>query len=143
MAQQEFIEANNRSAEAAQQMNTYAEALRHAYDDVAQDIPDFKPNRGLVRVEMLPEERGAFVEAAKIRTLDYIQSLITQGVKPSEIAILVRFNHEASDIAQYFAENAPELSIVSEQAFTLEASPLVTMIISMLSLLHNANDKQA
>ena len=65
-----------------------------------------------------------------------------QGVKPSEIAILVRFNSEASDIAQYFAENAPELSIVSEQAFTLEASPLVTMIISMLRLLRNANDKQ-
>ena len=143
MAQQEFIEANNLSVEAAQQMNTYAEALRHAYDDVAQDIPAFKPNRGLVRVELLPEERGEFIEAAKVRTLDYIQSLITQGVNPSEIAILVRFNHEASDIAQYFAENAPELSIVSEQAFTLEASPLVTMIISMLRLLRNANDKQA
>ena len=143
MEQQEFIEANNLSVEAAHQMNTYAEDLRHAYDDVAQDIPAFKPNRGLVRVELLPEERADFIEAAKTRTLDYIQSLITQGVKPSEIAILVRFNSEASDIAQYFAENAPELSIVSEQAFTLEASPLVTMIISMLRLLRNANDKQA
>lgn len=143
MEQQEFIEANNLSAEAAEQMNTYAEALRHAYDDVAQDIPAFKPSRGLVRVELLPEERADFIEAAKIRTLDYIQSLIIQGVKPSEIAILVRYNSEASDIAQYFAENAPELSIVSEQAFTLEASPLVTMIISMLRLLRNAKDKQA
>ena len=74
MEQQEFIEANNLPVEAAQQMNTYAEALRHAYDDVAQDIPAFKPNRGLVRVELLPEERADFIEAAKTRTLDLRQT---------------------------------------------------------------------
>lgn len=143
-AQQVFISENNLSAEAAHQMNTYAEALRHAYDDVAQDIPDFKPARGLVRIELLPQDKkDEYDVAAKARTLEYVRSLISQNVKPSDIAILVRFNYEASDIATYFAENAPELSIVSEQAFTLAASPLVMMIISTLRLLRNNKDKQA
>lgn len=142
--QQTFITDKNLSAEAAHQLNTYAMALRHAYSDVAQEIPKSKPARGLVRIELLPEEKKEeYDAAAKARTLEYVRSLISQNVKPSDIAILVRFNYEASDIATYFAENAPELSIVSEQAFTLAASPLVMMIISTLRLLRNSKDKQA
>lgn len=141
--QQTYISEKNLSPEAACQLNTYAEALRHAYDDVEQEVPGKKEALGLVRVELLPEEKEEYNEAAKARTLEYVLSLISQGAKPSDIAILVRFNYEASDIAQYFAEKAPELSIVSEQAFTLAASPLVLMIISTLRLLRNEHDKQA
>lgn len=143
-AQQVFISENNLSAEAAQQMNAYAEALRHAYDDVAQEIPSSRPQRGLVRVELLPQDKkDEYDEVAKARTLEYVRSLISQKASPADIAILVRFNSEANSIATYFAENAPELSIVSEQAFTLAASPLVMMIISTLRLLRNSNDKPA
>lgn len=121
----------------------YAKALKSAYSDVRQKVSKRKMENptGLVRIEMLPAENaGDYQEQTLKRTLEYTKSLIEQGAGLGDIAILVRGNKEATLIANYFATNAPQLKIVSEQAFALKASPLVQAIMATLKFLANKKD---
>ena len=131
------------SEEIRKQREEYAKSLLRAYADVAQNVSPQKLKRalGYVNIEFIASEE--FREEAMQRTLNYVLSLTHQDVALSDIAIIVRNNSEATDIAQYFAINAPSLSIVSEQAFTLSASPLVLMIICTMKYLTNPSSLEA
>lgn len=140
-AQEQFISENSLSPDVAKLQRDYAEKLRRAYSDVEQLVPADKPKRGLVKVEFLTEDKKEDMQAVALEhTLNYVKSLITLKVPLSDIAILVRGNDEASLVANYFAENSPETSIISDQAFMLSASSLVMMIVSTMRLLHNEED---
>ncbi len=142
--QEAFIEANNLSAEVAQLQRDYAAKLRKAYSDVKQDVPESKPERGFVKVDLLTEDvKDEFAEAALERTLNYVKGLVHQHVALSSIAILVRDNKEATRVANYFAENSPEIPIISDQAFMLEASALVMIIVNSMKYLRNEDDIKA
>ena len=144
LEQKDFIEANNLSAEVAQLQRDYATKLRKAYSDVRQDVPKDKAERGFVKVDLLTEDiKEEFVEAALERTLSYVKGLINQNVAHSSIAILVRNNDEATRVANYFAENSPEIPIISDQAFMLKASSLVMIIVNSMKFLRNENDIKA
>lgn len=139
-----FIEENGLSGKVALLQKEYARKLRNAYSDVGQEVPDNKPKRGLVRVDLLTDDkREDFVASALERTLRYVKSLIHQDVPYNSIAILVRGNDEASAVANYFAEKCPEIPIISDQAFMLKASALVMIIVNSMKLLHNENDVKA
>ena len=73
--------------------------------------------------------------------LDNVKELISMGISPKDIAILVRYNHHIPVIAQYFLENLPEVSIVSDEAFRLDASGAVCLIIQALQLLLHPDDQ--
>lgn len=136
------IKEEKLTADIALKRSRYAESLRMAYSDVAQLVPEKKPARGLVRVEMMPKS-SEFKDKVLERTLEYTMSLIEQGVHLSDIAILVRWNNEAKMIANYFALNAPQVKIISEEAFALEASPAVLAIMSALKYIANKKDMEA
>lgn len=139
--QEALMESENLNKDIALQRACYARNLRTAYSDVAQEVPAKKGDNGLVRIEMLPtSSTEEFQEATLKRTLEYTLSLIQQGTKLSDIAIIVRSNSEATLIANHFAKNAPHLSIISEQAFALQASPVVVAIVSALKVISNKND---
>ena len=72
---------------------------------------------------------------------DYVNQLIAQGVSQKDIAILVRYNFHIPIIAQYFLEHLPEVSIVSDEAFRLDASSAVCLIIQALQLLLTPDDQ--
>lgn len=143
---QEAIKKNDLSKEIIPILDTYAQELRNAYKDVGQEVPKKKEEkpRGLVKMEFLPcEDSTAFVEESAEKTLNYVKSLIQQGAGQSDICIIVRENKEATTIANYFAKHEPNLKIVSEQAFTLEASPLVQMLVNAMKFLSNNKDIEA
>lgn len=118
-----------------------AEQLRHAYEDVVQRIPEKRGSTGYVSIRLLPQDD---YEAQTLQEIaDTILSLLSRGVAQQAIAILVRTNKHIPLIANYFAANHPEVRIVSDEAFRLDASVAVSLLVQALHLLTHPDDDLA
>ena len=116
-----------------------ARQLQKAYADVEQQIPARKGPEGLVSIQLLPADN--YQEATLRQVADTITSLTTQGIAQKEIAILVRTNANIPTVARYFMEQMPEVTIVSDEAFRLDASNAVCLLIHALRLLIHPDDQ--
>ena len=115
-----------------------AEQLKRAYADVMQEIPERRKDAGEVYVTLLPTED---YQAATLQLVaDAISELRSRGVPQKDIAILVRMNNQIPMIAHYFQEQMSEVTIVSDEAFRLEASVAVKLLVSALRLLTHPDD---
>lgn len=114
-------------------------SLGIAYSDVVQKCPsDYK--KGYVKVSMhLTEEDDAKDYMLK-QVAAEVKHLDEMGVRQSDITILTRGKKEISQIANYFAVNYPEYKMISNEAFTLEASDSVRILIDALSVLGDSSD---
>ena len=112
-----------------------AAALEHidAYDDVEQLIPEHKGHEGFVCVKLLPDDE--YPDGMLDDMIARVKELTEMGVSTSEMAILVRANKRIPIIANYFMEHLPEVNVVSDEAFRLDASPAIQIIIQALRLL--------
>ena len=115
-----------------------AEQLKRAYADVVQEIPEGREATGEVSVTLLPPEDYQTTTLQEVA--DSISELTERGIPQREIAILVRVNNQIPVIAQYFLEQMPEVKIVSDEAFRLDASVAVNLLISALRLLTHPDD---
>lgn len=118
-----------------------ADQLRRAYQDVAQATPDGKPDGGLVSVRLLTAD--GYQEQTLALLAETVGQLRQQGVPLSKMAILVRVNSHIPTIASYFAANCPDVAIVSDEAFRLDASEAVRTIVQALRWLANPSDELA
>ena len=116
-----------------------AEQLKRAYADVVQEIPEDREAVGEVSVTLLPAEE--YQETTLQQVADTISTLLNRGVPQKEIAILVRVNNQIPMIAQYFLEQMPKVTIVSDEAFRLDASVAVNLLVSALRLLTHPDDQ--
>ena len=115
-----------------------AEQLRNAYSDVEQLIPDKRGNDGMVSVCLLPQRD---YQATVLGMLtDTVSTLLDKGQKAQDIAILVRSNQYIPMVANYFAEHLPEVRIVSDEAFRLDTSVSVNILVPTLHLLTHPDD---
>lgn len=113
--------------------------LKQAYADVAQDSPKAERN-GYVQVEFLQDEEECSYTECTLQALgETVKELLAQGVRSNDIAILVRKNKNIPPIADYF-EKQLHLSIVSDEAFRLDASPAILLLIDALRMLANPDD---
>ena len=115
-----------------------AEQLKRAYADVMQEIPEGREAAGEVCVTLLPAEDYQTTTLQQVA--DTISELTKRGVPQREIAILVRVNNQIPVIAQYFLEQMSEVKIVSDEAFRLDASVAVNLLVEALRLLTHPND---
>ena len=119
-----------------------AEQLQRAYAGVEQQIPEQRDDSGYVSIDLLPSDD--YQETTLSRLADTVRQLLADGISQSRIAILVRTNNLIPVIANYFAEQMPdEVSIVSDEAFRLDASLSVNIIINALRLLIRPDDNLA
>ena len=109
-----------------------------AYDDVHQKYPDEKPQTGFVEVTLLPA--NDYQQATLDAIVTQIQTLLSHQVPATKIAILVRTNSLIPTIANYLMQTMPDINVVSDEAFRLDASPAVTVIIQAMRLLTNPDD---
>lgn len=117
-----------------------AEQLQRAYQSVEQLIPEHRDQSGYVNIDLLPAED--YQENTLSLLTDIVRQLLADGVSQSDIAILVRTNNLIPVIANYFAEQmSNEVSIVSDEAFRLDASLSVNIIVNALRLLANPHDE--
>ena len=112
-----------------------------AYDDVRQQVPQGKGDEGEVDIRLLPADD--YQETTLSLLTERVQELMDKGVSPSEIAILVRVNSLIPLIANYFMEQLPQVSIVSDEAFRLDASPAVMCIVQAIRQLVMPTDNIA
>ena len=109
--------------------------LQSAYADVVQQIPQGKPAEGLVSIRLLPHDD--YQEQMLSQTADTIRMLTHSGAAPEKIAILVRSNRFIPMLADYLAAQLPDVAIVSDEAFRLDASSAVCLLINCMRLLDN------
>ena len=114
------------------------EQLQKAYADVEQKVPDNRPDKGRISITLLPNDE--YQQAVLQNVVDSVQELIEKGVEQKEIAILVRINNQIPLIAQYFLEHLPGVNVVSDEAFRLDASSAVCLMIQALQLLIHPDD---
>ena len=134
-----FTEAARQEYEQQQELYpSGSEQLRHAYADVAQDIPQKRAQNGYVNVQLLPA--NDYHEQMLATLGDAIAGLLERGVAPRQMAILVRTNRYIPLIADYLAEQMPQVPIVSDEAFRLDASTAVCLIVQAMQLLTHPDD---
>ncbi len=106
--------------------------------DIAQKVQERKGNEGMVRIALLPQ-KDYQEETLKLLT-EQIDALLNDGVAPSDIAILLRTNKHIPLIANHLMALRPEIPVVSDEAFRLDASPAVIIIIQALRFLSCPED---
>lgn len=115
-----------------------ATALQRAYADVEQKVPEKLDNNGLINIQLLPADD--YQEKTFARMADIVSEFCEKGVRPSEIAILVRMNANIPLIADYFTKYLPDIRIVSDEAFRLDASVAVNLLVEALHLITHPDD---
>ncbi len=130
-AEQEYSRLKDENPQGALQ-------LQHAYADVKQLVPDKRKTEGLVSIKLLPADD--YEENTLHELTETIQMIRQQGAKLSDIAILVRTNKHIPTIADYFSVNMPDVRIVSDEAFRLDSSVSVCLLIQALHLLTHPDD---
>ena len=117
---------------------TGAEQLRAAYADVRQEVPQKRGRNGYVSIALLPKKD--YQEQVLARMVETIDWLIGQGISQQRIAILVRVNKSIPLIAEYLGTYRPDIKLVSDEAFRLDASVSVCLIVQALHLLTHPSD---
>jgi ATP-dependent helicase/nuclease subunit A len=126
------------------QFNHPSEELTKAYADVAQ-IPTSKETEGLIQLTFLStKENDLYRQTVLKRLIEQIEQLQRSGVRPDQIAILIRVKKEVPEIGAFLTDYKssgladPNLcyEIVSDEAFQLRSSRAVQVLINALRLLN-------
>lgn len=117
-------------------------ALTDAYADVVQQ-PSRKEETGYVKIQLLEADDQNDYPTQTLHALgDEVLRLQAQGVCLNDIAILVRKNKNIPLIATYFNQEL-NLPVVSDEAFRLDASPAVCLLVDAITYLINPDDTMA
>lgn len=121
-----------------------ASQLIEAYKEIEQK-PRKDDGKGSVHIKLFPYDKKAvseYNENVLNELVSNIRELLKRGYKQKDIAILVRSKGVIQDIADKFqGEFGTDVSIVSDEAFQLDASLAVNVIIAALRLLTHPGDK--
>ena len=121
-----------------------ASQLIEAYKEIEQK-PRKDDGKGSVHIKLFPYDKKAvseYKENVLNELVSNIRELLKRGYKQKDIAILVRSKGVIQDIADKFqGEFGTDVSIVSDEAFQLDASLAVNVIIAALRLLTHPDDK--
>lgn len=144
-----IIEFNNRLFRASvnylnelhnQELGVDCFALEHAYADVEQESPK-EEVKGYVKVEFLEPDNEMNYQEKTLEALgNEVERLMALGVRLNDIAILVRKNKNIPPIADYF-DKVLKIPVVSDEAFRLDASQSVNMLMDALRYLANQDDR--
>ena len=133
-----FLSAKKKEAELLGE--EYAKQLEKAYSDVEQEIPAKRDDGGYVKVQMIPQVKSIDRDTELRLCLEAVRTLLDEGAKQSQIAFLLRNNKEIQAIADYFSAEMPEVKMVSDEAFRLDNSLAVNIIIAAMHFLSHPDD---
>ncbi len=115
-------------------------SLSGAYSDVCQ-LSNKNENSGYICLE-LHDNKNIDDESALMPGIiaEHLDRLTAAGVNQGDITILTRSNKSIAQICSWFAENRPEYRMVSDEAFYMETSPALRIIISAMRYISNPAD---
>lgn len=113
--------------------------LEHAYADVEQ-LSAREEKKGYVKVQFLePDKETSYTQMTLEALGQEVERLRETGVRLNDMAILVRKNKNIPPIADYFDQEL-HLPVVSDEAFRLDASPAINLLMDALRYLSNPED---
>lgn len=131
----------NTAKEVAQDDAEKAKIVQKAYEDVAQKTHKTTEN-GFVKISLYPSK--VMKDAVLEELIETIKELFNNGYggkNQSKIAILVRSKSNIQDIVNALLQAfGNEINIVSDEAFRLDASLSVNIIVSAMHLLTHPDD---
>lgn len=131
----------NTAKEVAQDDAEKAKIVQKAYEDVAQKTHKTAEN-GFVKISLYPSK--VMKDAVLEELIETIKELFNNGYggkNQSKIAILVRSKSNIQDIVNALLQAfGNEINIVSDEAFRLDASLSVNIIVSAMHLLTHPDD---
>lgn len=125
--------------------------LPKAYHDVEQLIPSAAANGtasepgGTVRVSMFNHSKESdYNDNATLHLIEQeLDNLTASGVRQGDIALLLRDNGDIRKITSYFALHRPEYRMISGEAFQLDSSFAIRIIVNALRWITDESDKVA
>lgn len=118
------------------------EELKKAYSDVCQNVPEKSQGTGFVRIAHLSAETNAeYKEQTLQHLLETVIELTENGVNQNDITILIRFNKSIPVISEYFAKHGGFFQIVSDDAFRLDSSSAINLLVCALRYLSKPDDR--
>lgn len=123
--------------------NCDSQDLLTAYSDVRQLVHEKNEGRGFVYIEN--HESDEKEDFTPRRILDTVKNLHEEGINYNDITILVRENKHIPELCKYFSMHSDEIDtkIVSDEAFRLDSSEAINLIILALTAIKDLNDRFA
>lgn len=113
--------------------------LVNAYADVEQDSSK-DVAEGFVKVIFPDKEEGKSRTEVQLESVaNEVKRLMNQGIQPEQMTILVRKKKHISPIANYLYQQLGVV-VVSDEAFRLDASPAINLLIDALRFVADNND---
>lgn len=143
--------AELRECAAAPELLREAAEIGEAYGDVVQQVSgnhldESDDKAGSVVIRLLPKTDYEARVVAEVQRV--VEQLLTAGIAPGKIAVLVRKNGHIQLLADHFLRNPVTVagkqqmvSMVSDEAFRLDASLAVNTIVRAMYLLVHPDDK--
>ena len=144
-SQKNLIDFNNafflKAAQALDDLKPDARfKIKEIYKDVAQ-LTRKTENTGFVSVTLYTKSGNSapddYEERMITDMITQIRTLQQQGLTSQDLAILVRKKNNAESLLQWFNQLAPEIKLVSDEAFLLESSVAVQMLVAALFVLND------
>ncbi len=131
----------------------FYKTIQDIYSSAKQNIPEQNRSlRGMVNVKFCEEEKDKDENTQWYldKMTNAIIDLLDKGIRPKDIAILVRKKSEGAQIAKHLMEYAQEypekreqLSFISNDSVLLESSSVILLIIALLEYLANTNNNES
>ncbi len=115
------------------------------YEGVEQEVSEKNKNiDGLVQLEFLESEKNEWKLRSMEQTIERMESLLKQGHRLNDMAILVRTNKEATDIVNHVLDyrrtSETQIEVISAEGMLLENSAIVKLVLAAFAHLINPND---
>ena len=119
-------------------------AIEDAYKEVEQ-ISSKADGQGYVYVlaEGKKDKQAGSDDKIFQQIEEQLDKLTAAGVEQTDIAILCRYGNQIADIAEWFAANRPDYRMISSEAFQLDSSASVRILINALRWLMDKTDNVA
>lgn len=134
--------AQNESKEIAHKDPKGALSLQKAYSDVVQEIPKERDLNGYIELTLLPNNEDYDSNTLDILT-SRINEILAKGYSQGSIAILVRANRFIPVIAARIKRALPQVNIISDEAFRLDASLAVNTIVTAMKYMADTTNELA
>jgi ATP-dependent exoDNAse (exonuclease V) beta subunit len=111
-----------------------------AYQSVKQKIYNKNLGKGYVSVCDIQIPTGSeynYTDLSLKHINSKINEIISKGISPNEIAILVREKKQIEKICLFFSQSDSDIKVISEEAYKLSASSAVNLIIEALTCIAN------
>ena len=123
-----------------------AQDILKAYEECRQKIKKQDGGYGRVELKKVSQSADDMDEWQCRRIAANVEKLLKAGVPQSQIAILVRKNEFIPAVCDYFDHkagliNGEQVRVVSMEAYRLDSSPAVRILVFALKMLQNPDDK--